>query len=96
MAKIKFTLDKAGVAELLKSDDFQAAVHEKAVAISAAAEGALTSPAEHGVVVDDYETDRAASSVTIRDVRAKAWEARDGILTRAAGKAGLEVRSRAD
>lgn len=46
------------------------------------------------VVVDSYLTDRAAASVTIREPEARLWQVRDGILTRAAGAAGLEVRSR--
>lgn len=49
---------------------------------------------EADVVVDVYQTDRAAASVTIREPEARLWQARDGILTRAAGAAGLEVRSR--
>lgn len=50
--------------------------------------------ADADVVVDYYTTDRAAASVTIRDPRAMLWQARDGVLTRAASAAGLEVRSR--
>jgi hypothetical protein len=46
------------------------------------------------VVVDEYTTDRAAASVTIRDVRGRLWEVRDGVLTRAAAAQGLEVRRR--
>jgi hypothetical protein len=45
------------------------------------------------VRVEPYSTDRAAASVVVLDVRAMAWQARDGILTRAAGEAGVEVRA---
>ncbi|MFE2600110.1 hypothetical protein ACFXCZ_27085 [Streptomyces sp. NPDC059396] len=44
------------------------------------------------VTVKKYTTDRGAASVTIADVRGMAWQARDGVLTRSAGEAGIEVR----
>jgi hypothetical protein len=43
--------------------------------------------------VHGYTTDRGAASITVEDVRAMAWQARDGILTRAAGAVGLEVKA---
>lgn len=93
MAKIKFVIDRVGISDLLKSDDFQQAVHDKAETIAAAAREAMPD-AHRGVVVDDYTTDRAASSVTIRDPLALDLEAREGVLTRAAAAAGLEVTER--
>ena len=51
------------------------------------------------VVVDSYTasprgrfTERYAVSVGILDPRARTWQVRDGILTRAAASQGLEVR----
>lgn len=82
-------LDHGGIAELLKSGGFASAVHAVAESIA----GGINVDAEEGVVVDDYTTDRAASSVTIRDVRGMLWQVRDGVLTRAASGAGVEVKA---
>lgn len=82
-------LDSPGIAELLKSGEFASAVHAAAQSIA----GGIDVEAEDGVVVDDYTTDRAASSVTIRDARGLLWQVRDGVLTRAASGAGLEVKA---
>lgn len=84
-------LDHAGIAELLKSGPFRDAVHDVA---STVADSVRQSHPDADVVVDDYTTDRAASSVTIRDPRAAAWQAQDGVLTRAAAAAGLEVKTK--
>lgn len=84
-------LDHGGVAEILKSADVKEVVHAAAEEIAAAAR------AQHpgaDVVVDDYVTDRAASSVTVREFEAMTWQVRDGLLTRAAASAGLEVTER--
>lgn len=85
-------LDHAGIAGLLKSGPFQAAVHEIAEGIANDVRGQV--PEDVEVVVDDYTTDRAASSVTIKDARGMLWQARDGVLTRAAGGSGVEVTER--
>lgn len=84
-------LDHDGIAEKLKSPEVQEAVHELAQLIADQVAGEVE--AEDGVVVDDYVTDRAASSVTIRDASGKLWEVRDGVLTRAAAAVGFEVTS---
>lgn len=88
---IDFKRDSAGIAEVLKSPGFAAAVHEAAQSIAGHARAAHP---DAEIVVDDYVTDRAASSVTVKDPRARLWQVRDGHLTRAAAQAGLEVRSR--
>lgn len=90
MANVKFQPDHRGRAELLKSQ-FQAETHQLAEQI--ASHVRATHP-DADVVVDDYTTDRAASSVTIRDVRGRIWQVRDGVLTRAAAAVGLEVTER--
>ena len=46
------------------------------------------------VVVDRYETDRAAAAVVVLDPRAQVWAVRDGIFQRAAATAGLTVTDR--
>jgi hypothetical protein len=45
------------------------------------------------VRVKKYTSDRDAASVTIADVRGMAWQARDGVLTRAAGELGIEIKA---
>lgn len=88
--RANFRRDSAGIAAILKSGGVATAVHELAEQIA----GDVRAHTDAEVVVDDYQTDRAASSVTIRDMRGRILEARDGILTRAAAANGLEVRRR--
>lgn len=92
MADVQVKLDSAGIAQVLKSEPVARAVHQLAQGI--AADVRTREPDAEDVVVDDYTTDRAASSVTIRDARGRLWQVRDGILTRAAAGAGLEVTER--
>lgn len=80
-------LDTAGVGEVLKSG-------EMAAVITGLAQSVAANVARGDVVVDSYVTDRAAASVTIREPQAMLWQARDGILTKAASAAGLEVTER--
>lgn len=90
MAKL-FRRDNRGIAEILKTQ-FKDETHALAEQIAA---NVRAQKPDADVVVDDYMTDRAASSVTIRDVRGKLWQVRDGVLTRAAAAVGLEVTERA-
>lgn len=92
MVKPKVELDSAGIAEILNSPEVRAAVHGLAEQVAANVRAVVD--AKDGVVVDDYTTDRAASSVTIRDASGKLWEVRDGVLTRAASSVGLELGRR--
>jgi cobyrinic acid a,c-diamide synthase len=85
-------LDSAGIVAVLNSGEVAAAVAGLAEGIASQVRGQVD--AIDGVVVDRYTTDRAAASVTIKDPRAKLWEARDGVLTRAAAGQGLEVTAR--
>lgn len=78
---MKFKLNRAGGAEVLKQ---LAAGPVNALAQQIA--GHAGDDAE----VTEYTTDRAAASVS---VPAEA-QAKDGVLTRAAAAAGLEVRSK--
>ena len=91
MPNIDLKLDHAGIAELLNSDEVARLVKGVADQVATQVRGAVD--ARDGVVVDTYTTDRAAASVTIRDPRARLWQARDGVLTSAVASAGLEVRS---
>lgn len=90
MAK-SFRRDERGIRETLKTQ-FKDDTHALAERIAASVRAQHT---DLDVVVDDYVTDRAASSVTIRDVRGMIYQVRDGLLTRAAASAGLEVTERA-
>ena len=85
-------LDSKGVAQVLKSAEVAAAVHKLAEQVAGIVRN--QAPDAEEVVVDDYTTDRAASSVTIKDARGRLWQVRDGVLTRAASSVGLEVKER--
>ncbi|MGW7247699.1 hypothetical protein [Streptomyces decoyicus] len=85
-----FRLDSRGVREVLKSEGMRAVVDGAAESIAAHARGSVGTAK---VVVRSYTTDRGAATVEVQDVRAMSWQARDGILTRAAGSVGLEVKA---
>lgn len=91
MASVTFKRNSAALAQILKSSDVQAMCHDVAEAI---ARDVRSQKPDAEVVVDDYTTDRAASSVTIKDVRGILWQVRDGVLTRAASATGAEVTAR--
>lgn len=84
---MKVKLDYGGVGDMLNSPQVAAAVRALAedVARNARAAGVLS------VDVHSYTTDRAAASVTVSQRNGVALQARDGVLTRAAAAAGLEV-----
>jgi len=92
MARVQFRRDSNGIAEVLRSRGVRDAIHGLAERVAGRVRALL--PAGTDVVVDDYTTDRAASAVTIRDMSGRLWQARDGVLTRAASAEGLEVRER--
>lgn len=85
---VKIKLDHAGIRDIL-TNQCRSLVDGAAAAI--AAETISQLPAGTDVVVDGYTTDRAAAVVVIRDVRGRAWQAKNGVLTRAAAAAGLQV-----
>lgn len=81
MASSNFRLDRKGGAEVLKQI---AAAQINALAHQVAAR------AGKDAEVAEYTTDRAAASVTVPAEQ----QAKDGVLTRAAAAAGLEVRAK--
>jgi len=89
---VKIRLDHAGIRAVLNSGEVADVVEATAEAIAATVRSEVD--AENGTVVDTYRTDRAAASVTIRDVSGKLWQVRDGVLTRAAAAQRLEVNAR--
>ncbi|MFJ9740816.1 hypothetical protein [Streptomyces sp. NPDC101166] len=86
-----FRLNRAGARAILNSPDVRQLVDATAGEVAANVRALL--PAGIKVDVASYTTDRSAAAVTIVDVRGMAWQARDGVLTRAAGFARLEVRA---
>lgn len=92
MAEVEFVLDSGGVREILQSPEVRAMVDEAAGQIADRVRAGVKAP--ESVQVDAYTTDRQAARVTVADVRAMAWQARDGVLTRAAASVGAEVKER--
>jgi hypothetical protein len=86
-----FRLDSAGVREVLRGQEVRDLIDGKAQEVADNVEALV--PGGTPIEVRKYTTDRGAASVVVADVRAMAWQARDGILTRAAGFAGLEVKA---
>ncbi|MEV5770084.1 hypothetical protein AB0L49_02270 [Streptomyces antimycoticus] len=88
---VDFRLDHAGVREILKGPDVRQVIDGLADEI--AANVRVLVPSGTPIEVRGYTTDRGAATVVVADARAMSWQARDGILTRAAGFAGLEVKA---
>lgn len=84
-------LDHAGIGAILKSGPVRALVSSAAQSVAGAAKHTTEKGEELPVQVDSYTTDRAAASVTIAHPAGAAAQAKHGVLTRAAGSAGLEV-----
>jgi hypothetical protein len=87
----RFELDAAGVREILRGEEVRTLIDGLADEVAANVR-ALVEPGT-SIEVRGYTTDRGAATVVVADVQAMAWQARDGILTRAAGAAGLEVKA---
>lgn len=88
---VDFRLDHAGVREILRGPEVRQLIDGLAGDVAANVRALV--PAGTRVEVRGYTTDRGAATVVVADARAMGWQARDGILTRAAGAAGLEVRA---
>lgn len=87
---VEFRLDAAGVREILRGQEVRELID--GLAGEVAANVRVLVPAGTPIEVRGYTTDRGAATVVVADRQAMGWQARDGILTRAAGFAGLEVR----
>lgn len=92
MAAFSLRLDHGGMAEMLTSAPVAAVIQGYA---ETTAGHARSNPAvtRHGVPVEvrSYVTDRAACAVTLAHPVGMALQAKYGVLTQAAGAAGLEV-----
>lgn len=86
-----FRLDSAGVREILKGPEVRQLIDSLAGEVAANVRARV--PPGTDIVVRGYTTDRGAATVVVAHREAMAWQARDGILTRAAGAAGLEVKA---
>lgn len=86
----RLELDSAGIREFLGGPEVRQLVDGVAEDVRARVRAKV--PPGTPVTLKKYTTDRGAASITIADVRGMAWQARDGVLTRAAGEAGIEVR----
>lgn len=87
----RFELDTAGVREILRGPEVRELIDGLADEVAGNVRALV--PSGTTVEVRGYTTDRGAATVVVADVQAMAWQARDGILTRAAGAAGLEVKA---
>lgn len=87
----RFELDAAGVREVLKGQGVRDLIDDYAQQVADNVRPLI----RPGVPVEvrKYTTDRGAATVVVADVRGMAWQARDGVLTRAAAQAGLEVKA---
>lgn len=88
---LDFRLDSAGVREILRGEEVRGLID--GLAQDVADNVKVLVPSGTTIEVRKYTTDRGAATVVVADVQAMAWQARDGILTRAASFAGLEVRA---
>lgn len=87
---VKLELDHGGLAEVLK-------VNCREMVDAAAASVAANAQAQHPdaeIEVEHQTSDRARAQIIVKDPRAAGWQARDGLLTKAAAAQGLEVRGR--
>lgn len=86
-----FRLDSRGVREILRGPGVRQVVDGLAGEVAGHVRALL--PEAAPVEVRGYTTDRGAATIVVADARAMGWQAKDGILTRAAGAAGLEVKA---
>ena len=93
MAKTpSFRLDRKGVSQLLKGDLGRAATdaaHKVADQIRADYPDLAAD-----VDVEAYTTDRGAASVMVKNSGARELQVREGLMTKAAAKVGLEVKAK--
>jgi hypothetical protein len=87
----KFELDTAGVREVLRGQGVRDLIDGYAQQVADNLKALV--PSGVPIEVRKYTTDRGAATVVVADVRGMAWQARDGIVTRAAAHAGLEVKA---
>lgn len=95
MAKESFRLDRKGVSEILKGQ-CAPVINEIAGQIADGVRSDLADKLDPDelVEVESYTTDRGAASVTIASVRGMEFQATHGVFSRAAGRLGLDFKSK--
>ncbi|MFF5703396.1 hypothetical protein ACFY7H_12945 [Streptomyces sp. NPDC012794] len=88
---IDWRLNSAGVREILQGSEVRTLIDGLASDVADNVRALV--PPGTTIEVRAYTTDRGAATVVVANPQAMAWQARDGILTRAAGFAGLEVKA---
>jgi hypothetical protein len=88
---IGWRLDAPGVREVLRGPEVRGLIDGKAQEVADNVKALV--PGGTPIEIRKYTTDRGAATVVVAHVQAMAWQARDGILTRAAGFAGLEIKA---
>ncbi len=91
---VEFTLNRTGVREVLTGPEVRALVDEAAAQVAGRVRAAHPGLDPSTVEVTAYTTDRQGAAVTVTDPASMAWQARDGLLTRAAAALGAEVKVR--
>lgn len=102
MARAKVTLDNTGIAAELKSTAIQREIAAKTDQVARAVEeqgitvGALSGGGEMALPVETSQTttDRAHGSVSLAHPAGLAVQAKYGALTKAAARAGLQVKDK--
>lgn len=94
MASNKVRLDRAGIAEVLVSDDVRVGIDTAAHSVASYIDETVSSGEALPVKIDAYTSDRAAAGVTLAHAAGLGKQAKHGTLTRAASAAGLEVTAR--
>ncbi|MGJ3228917.1 hypothetical protein ACQEUV_26710 [Micromonospora aurantiaca (nom. illeg.)] len=90
--KIEVEVDFAGIGEIARGDDVRQMVNQATEQIASRVRALVGDDVP--VTVSEYTTDREAASITIADRRGIALQAKHGVLTRAAGSVGADVRIR--
>lgn len=93
MGKATLKLDSKGIGQILKSRDMRAMVDEATEKIQRNVDAATPYAAEKASV-EQYTTDRVASSVQVNDLRGMTWQAEDGVLSRAALSIGADFKDK--
>lgn len=87
-----FRLDRKGVSKLLKGP-LGGVASEAAEALGDQIRADHPELAD-AVDVQRYTTDRGAASVMVKDGRARELQIREGLITKAAAKLGMEVKTK--
>jgi hypothetical protein len=91
----KIVLDSRGMEAMLKSPRVGVAISSLAGEVAAIAESSPTARRNSPeIVVENYETDRAASAVVVKHPGGLGMEAKHGLLSKSARAAGLTVKKR--